>query len=114
MSDPIETICNLTGCTREDAQRVYDETKDIVEAVDKLLEKVSSPAEKYIKKRVRQVTPEEELMAPVRKIMKAFDENMTTSLSQHGHVGQVEQIAPHEETVQQNNCSQKCQLPSLQ
>ena len=112
MSDPIETICNLAGCAREDAERAYREVGDIVEAVDKLLVKVSSPADKYIKKRDRELTPEEEIMAPIRKIMKKFDENMSTSVGQHGHEGSVEKLAPREETVQQNNCSPQYQPAS--
>jgi ElaB/YqjD/DUF883 family membrane-anchored ribosome-binding protein len=114
MADPIETICNLAGCSREDAERVYSEVNDIVEAVDKLLVKVSSPADKYIKKRKREVTPEEEVIAPIRKVMKQFDDRMSTALGQRGHEGSVEMLAPREETAQQNNCSQQCQLPSLE
>ena len=112
MTYPISSVCNLAGCTREEAERVY--TGDIVEAVDKLLVKVSSPAEKYIKKRPRQVTPEEEIMAPIRKIMKQFDESMSTAVGQRGHEGSVETLARPAEMVLQNNCSQECQLPSLQ
>lgn len=114
MSDPIDTICNLAGCSREDAEHVYAEVGDIVEAVDKLLVKVLSPADKYIKKRARQVTPEEEVMQPVRKVMKRFDDVMSTGVGQHGHEGSVEKLVPHEETAQQSNCSQQCQLPSLE
>jgi hypothetical protein len=114
MADPIETICNLASCSREDAERAYSQVGDIVEAVDKLLVKVSSPADKYIKKRTREVTPEEELIGPIRKVMKRFDDNMSTSLGQHGCEGSVATLAPREGTAQQNNCSQQCQLPSLE
>jgi hypothetical protein len=115
MSDPIETICNLAGCSREDAERTYSEVGDIVEAVDKLLVKVLSPADKYLnKKRQREVTPEEEVIAPIRKVMKRFDDKISTALGQHGYEGSVATLAPHEETAQQNNCYQQCQLPSLE
>ncbi len=114
MSDPIETICNLAGCSSEEARKVYAEVGDVVEAVDKLLVKVSSPADKYIKKRTREVTPEEEVIGPIRKVMKIFDDKTSTSLGQHGYEGSVATLAPHEGTVQQNSCSQQCQLPSLQ
>ena len=116
MSDPLETICNLTGCTLEEAEKTYEETKDIVEAVDKLLEKASSKAEMYIQsKRVKkQVTFEEDIIKPVRTLLKTFDEKMSTSLRQHGHEGQVEKLNHHEEMVLQNNCSQECQIPSLE
>jgi hypothetical protein len=116
MADPIALICSLTGCTEDEANEAYNRTEDVVEAVDSLLSKVESPADKYIqtKKRKREVTPEEEIIGPYRKILKEFDERMSTSLNQHGHEGSVEMLDHHEETVQQNSCSQKCQLPSLQ
>ena len=55
MTDPLETICNLTGCTLEDATQVYNETKDVIEAVDRLLAKPQSAADKYIqsKKKIK-------------------------------------------------------------
>lgn len=114
MADPIETICNLTSCSREDAERAYSQVGDIVEAVDKLLVKVSSPADKYIKKREREVTPEEEIIGPIRKVMKKFDDRTSTALGQHGYEGSVGTPDPHEGMAQQSNCSQKCQLPSLE
>ena len=116
MSDPIQTICSLTGCTEDEAKRVFDETEDVIEAVDRLLEKKPSVAEKIIneRKRVRQVTPEEELIGPIRKMLKTIDEKRPISLYQPEHVEQVEKQDHHEEMVQQNNCSQECQLPSLE
>ncbi len=116
MSDPIDTICLLADCSRELAQKTYEETKDIVEAVDKLLEKVSSPAQKIIETKLkkRSVTHEEEIIAPIRKMLKQMDEARSTSSHQHGYEGSVEKIDHHEETALQNNCSQQCQLPSLE
>ena len=60
MADPIETVCLLTGCTEAEAEKALAETEDLVEAVDRLLEKKPSPAEKFLseKKRPRKVTPE--------------------------------------------------------
>ena len=116
MADPLETIQTLTGCSEEDAKRVYEETKDLVEAVDRLLEKRQSAADKYIqsKKRKREVTEEEKVIAPYRAVLKEFDNRMSTSLSQHGHEGSVEKLHHPEEMVLQNNCSQQCQIPSLE
>jgi hypothetical protein len=115
MADPIETICSLASCSREDAEKVFSETKDVIEAVDRLLVKPQSSAEKYIqsRKRKREVTEEEKIIGPYRVILKEFDEKMSTSLSQHGHEGSVEMLARPAEMVLQNNCSQECQLPSL-
>jgi hypothetical protein len=116
MADPIQTICELAGCSQNEAQVVYSETNDVVEAVDRLLVKQQSSAEKYIqsKKPKKEVTTEEKIIAPYRVILKEMDEKMSTSLSQHGHEGSVETLVRREETVLQNNCSQECQLPSLE
>lgn len=113
MTDPLETICNLTGCSMETAEKVYDETKDVVEAVDKLLEIKESAANKYIqrKKRKLEETEEEKIIKPYRKILKEFDSILEGQLS---HGGSTAKLDRHEETVQQNNCSQECQLPSLE
>lgn len=116
MPDPIQIICSITGCTEEEANHAFDSTQDITEAVDLLLENPKSPAEKYInaRKKRRVMTPEEEVIGPYRKILKEMDEKMTISLHQRGYEGSVEKIDHLEEMVQQNNCSQQCQLPSLE
>lgn len=116
MADPLETICNLANCTRSEAERMYEETHDVVEAVDRLLVKTLSPAEMYIqsKKKTREVSKEETIIGPYRAILKEFDEKMTTSLSQRGHEGSVEMLDRPAEMVLQKNYSQECQLPSLQ
>lgn len=114
MSDPIETIMNLSGCTKEQAEKAYEEHKDVVEAVDSLLENPVHPEDKYVHVVKHDVTPEEKIIAPYRKILKELDEKMSTSLNQHGHAGSVEKLHPHEEMVLQNNYSQECQLPALE
>jgi hypothetical protein len=116
MADPIQIICSITGCTQEEADHAYDMTQDVTEAVDMILEKITSPAEKYInsKKKRRVMTPEEEVIGPYRKILKELDEKMSTSLHQHGYEGSVEKKDHPEETVPQSNCFQQCQLPSLE
>jgi len=118
MSDPIDTICNLVGCPREDAEQAYAETQDVVEAVDKLLVKVSSPAAKYLYSRRAEPhrTEAQQQIEKLRTIMEQIDKNITksTSSGQHGYEGSVETPSLHEETVLQNNCSQECQIPVLQ
>ena len=108
MSDPIQTICSLTGCSEKEASDAYDRTEDVVEAVDLLLAK---PKTTVISKRLREMTSEEEVMGPIRKLMKKFDENMSTSLRQHGHEGSVEKLDLREEMVPQSSCVQECQIP---
>ena len=44
MSDPIETICELAGCSREQAEESYQKTQNILESVDILL---TIPPKKY-------------------------------------------------------------------
>ena len=116
MTDPLETICNLTGCSIEDAERVYNETKDLVEAVDQLMEKRQSAADKYIqsKKVKKEVTEEEKIIGPVRTVLKKIDEEISTSLSRREPEVSSETLVRHAEMVLQNNCSQECQLPSLE
>lgn len=109
MSDPIQVICSLTGCTEEQANEAYDRTEDVVEAVDLLL---ASGKTTPMPKRLREITPEEEIMAPIRKLMKRFDEERSTSSNQHGYEGSVEKLDLHEERVPQSNCVQECQIPS--
>ena len=108
MSDPIQVICSLTGCTEEQANEAYDRTEDIVEAVDLLL---ASSKTTPMPKRLREITPEEEIMGPIRKLMKKFDEERSTSSNQHGYEGSVEKLDLHGEKVPQSNYVQECQIP---
>lgn len=118
MSDEIQTICNLTGCSRDDAERAYSETSNIVDAVDKLLVKVLSTAEKYTQpRRTQKVLTEDELkIKKLREVMEQIDASVvkSTSSSQRDSAGSVETLNPREEMVPQNNCSQECHLPSLE
>lgn len=107
MSDQIQTICSLTGCSEKEANEALDRTQDVIEAVDLLLAKAKTTV---IQKRPRQVTPEEQVIGPIRKIMKRLDEDRATSSGQHGYEGSVEKLPHHEEMAQQNNCVQECQL----
>jgi hypothetical protein len=111
MSDPIQTICSLTGCSEKEANEAFDICEDVIEAVDLLL---ARPKTTPIPKRIREITPQEEFMAPIRKMMKQFDERMSTSLNRHGYEGSVEKLDHHEEKAPQSNCGQECQLPSQQ
>jgi len=116
MRDPVQMICSLTGCTQQEAERAFTETEDIVEAVDLLLEKKPSMADKYLseKKRSREVTPEEEIVSKFRGTLKHFDDLTTTSMYRPLREGQVEKQALLEEMAPQSNCFQECQLPSHQ
>jgi len=115
MTDPIDTICDLANCSREDAERVYSETKDVVEAVDRLFQKPVSAADKYMKtKKQSAMTDEQKVLAEAREILKRFDEERSTFQGQRVDEGSSVTQLRHEEMVLQNNCSQQCQLASLE
>jgi hypothetical protein len=116
MSDPVQTVCSLTGCTEDEAKRALDLTEDVIEALDLLLEKKPSPTDKYFsgKKRPREVTHEEEIIRPIRSMLKELDEKTTTSLYRPVRGELNETQARHEEKVPQSSCFQECQLPSLE
>jgi len=118
MSDPIQTICNLTDCSIEDAKAAYEETKDVVDAVDKLLVKVVNVSDKYtIKPKKEAILTEEQIeIAKARKLMKENDDRMYKSVTlDQCESEESDEMQDHpEETVLQNNCSQECQLPSLE
>jgi len=103
MSDPIQIICSLTGCTEEQAREAYNKTEDTVEAIDLLLEAPKSTTVQF-KKRPREVTPEEQIIAPIRKMLKEIDEKRATSSRQHGYEGSVEMLDRREETAPQSSC----------
>jgi hypothetical protein len=121
MSRAIETIMELTGCSEDDAQRVYAETNDVEDAVEKLLPPVKNTARKYCDsiKPVRVYSEEEMQIRLLRDSLKKMDEehykrSISMNLNQPGSVVQVEQSTPREETVPQSNCYQECQMPVLQ
>ena len=109
MSDPIQIICTLTGCTQTEAEQAYDRTQDTVEAIDLLLAVPKSTATSNLKKRPREVTPEEHIIAPIRKMLKEMDDKRSTSMYQREYEGSVEMLDLPEETVPQSNCAPECQ-----
>ena len=118
MSAPIQTICNLTDCSIEEAILAYAETKDVTDAVDKLLIKVINKSDKYLNKpKVEQHLTEEQVeIANVRKLMKENDDRMYSFKPIESNPPEFVEsnVMPfhREETVLQNNYSQECQLPS--
>lgn len=116
MTDPIALICMLTGCTEEDANRVFNETEDVIDAIDRILEKKPSAINEYIesKKRPRQVTPEEKIVGSFREKLKELDNLISTALYRPLREELAEMRGRHGETVLQNNYSQECLPPSPQ
>ena len=119
MSRAIETIIELTGCSEDDAQRVYAETNDVEDAVDKILPPAKNAARKYYDaiRPFRNYTQQEKDFRIMRDSLKAMDEEhakRSTSSNQPESAVQVVQSTPREETVQQNSYYQECQIPALE
>jgi hypothetical protein len=121
MTDSIALIISLTGCSEEEARDVYQMKGDTVDAVEYIMNKYN-PVPKSVelsnpRKRKREdITPEEEHVQHLRPTMEQMNreiENKITSNQRAPSSGDATQI-PHEETVLQNNCSQVCQLPSVE
>jgi len=113
MNRHIQTIIELTGCSEDDAMRVYAETNDVEDAVDKLLPPAKNQARQYYDaiRPVRIYTHEEEEIRKLRDVLKKMDEKHLTLLNPRGFVVPSAPNTHREETVLQNNCDQECQLP---
>ena len=105
MSDPIQMICELAGCSKEEAEVVFAETKDVVEAVDKLMVKTTLKSQKYILPKPESVLTQEQVeVRKVRQLMKQIDDNRTsTSSSQPARCEEGETQDLPESKAQQNN-----------
>ena len=116
MNKNIQTIIELTGCSEDDAMRVYAETNDVGDAVDKLLPPAKNQARKYYEaiKPVRTYTQEEQEIKKLRTALKKMDDERLTSLNPRGFVAPSAPNTHRAETVLQSNCDQECQLPVLQ
>ena len=118
MNRNIQTIRELAGCTEDDAMRAYADTNNVLDAVDLILPKKVSIAEKYInaKKPVKVLTGQQLEAVERRKNMEMLDkqhEEVTLSRQRDSGEPAVSYI-PREETVLRNNCDQECLLPVLQ
>ena len=116
MNKHIETIIELTGCSEDEAMRVYAETNSVEDSVDKILPPTKNPAQKYYEaiKPVRTYTQEEQEIKQLRDVLKKMDDERLTLLNPRGFVAPSAPNNLREETAQQNNCDQECQLPVLQ
>ncbi len=116
MNSHIQTIIELTGCTEDDAMRVYAETNDVEDAVDKLLPPAKNAARKYYEaiKPVREYTQEQQEIKQLRDALKKMDDERLTSLNPRGFVAPSAPNNLREGMALQSNCDQECQLPALQ
>jgi hypothetical protein len=116
MNKNIQTIMELAGCSEDEAMKVYAETNDVEDAVDKLLPPAKNTARKYYDamKPVRTYTQEEQDIKQLRDILKKMDDERLTSLNPRGFVAPSATNTLREGTAQQSNYGQECQLPVLQ
>jgi hypothetical protein len=116
MNKHIQTIIELTGCSEDDAMRVYAETNNVEDAVDKLLPPAKNTVRKYYDamKPVRVYTEEEQQIKKLRDTLKKMDDERLTSLNPRGFVAPSAPNTHREGMVLQRNCDQECQLPVLQ
>jgi hypothetical protein len=113
----MEMVMSLVGCSQEEAERALSEhNNDVIEAVDSLLgggDKRTAPKKKepdetqQFFKKLRETN--DALQASIEAGMKP-----TSGGQRASSAGQDEMRDLHEETAQQNNCFQQCQLPSLE
>jgi len=121
MTDPIPLIMSLTGCSEEEAQFAYNEKCDTVDAIEYILDKTSplpkTAAISNPRKRKREdITPDEEAIQNLRPTMEKMTREIESSITSNQPAlssGVVTQ-APLGGTVLQSNCSQICQLPSVE
>jgi hypothetical protein len=107
MSGEIETICELSGCSKEDAIKAWEEFKDIVEAVDNLLPGKTS-------RKRKELSEEQQFFKEMRETLKKMDEKRQINLVAREPCEQDEKQDHHEEMALQNNCFQECQIPFLE
>ena len=108
---------SLVGCTQDEAEKALSEhNNDVIEAVDSLLgggDKRTAPKKKepdetqQFFKKLRETN--DALQASIEAGIKPTSGGQRVS-----SVERDEMLDLHEETVQQNNYFQKCQLPSLE
>lgn len=116
MNSHIQTIIELSGCTEDDAMRVYAETNNVEDAVDKLLPPSNNASRKYVQafKPVRIYTEEETQIRILRAELKKMDEKRLNESNPHGFVGRAVPNNPREGMALQSSYGQECQLPVLQ
>jgi hypothetical protein len=114
MSDPVELICELANCSREDAERSYKETKDVVESVDRLLAKHKSVVN--IPKVTRSHEKKDPILQNSENAMKHMSRKIHPSIASKdplvSSTGSSKEPLPVQK-AQQSNYAQECLLPFL-
>ena len=115
MSDPIQLICELANCSKEAAEASYNETKDVVESVDRLLAKNQSNNVK-----IPTVTRSHEERDPILQKSEDMMKHMARKI--HPNITSKDPLVSLNRDAQkplpvrkapQNNYVQECLLPFL-
>jgi hypothetical protein len=102
MSDPLEMICDIAGCSKEEAEMVFSETKDVVESVDRLMKKTESSWKKYIPLKSEPILTEAQVkLKKLREITTKIEESRgPTLLNRSGGCAESSQESRPEPRVQ--------------
>jgi hypothetical protein len=111
MNDPIVMICNSIGCSVEEAERAYSQTNDVTEAIDLLFVKPACSSDKYLVRKPKILSDEQQEFLKLREAMEKIDNELTSS-NRSACDDQGEKQVPLLEMAQQSNCSLICQPPS--
>ena len=116
MNSHIQTIIELTGCSEDEAMRVYAETNDVEDSIDKILPPMKNSARKYYEaiKPVRVYTEEEIQIKTLRDTLKKMDDERLNASNPRGFVAPSAQSSRPEEKAPQSNCDQGYRQPALQ
>ena len=115
MSDPVDTICALVGCSREVAEISYARTNNVVDSVDELIA-IPKSSVKLPMKRKRELTPEEQEVTRIRLLMEKAEAEIQKGITASNQLDCGPPFAtkdPRAETAPQSNDFQQYRLPSL-
>jgi hypothetical protein len=110
--DEISKIMTLGDCSQEEAQELFNKGGNVIEAL--ALKMKGSNDVHVIKKRRLNAT--QEFFTLLRSDMEKLEEGIHSGFKkdQCESLEQDEMQIHPEEMVQQNNCYQECQIPSLE
>jgi len=109
--DEIKKIMTLGDCSQEEAQELFNKGGNVIEALSL---KIKGSDDVVIKKRRLNAT--QEFFTLLRTDMEKLEAGIHAGFKkdQPDSLEQVEMQIHPEEMVQQNNCYQECQIPSLE
>jgi hypothetical protein len=106
----ISQIMSLGDCSHEEAQELFNKGGNVIEALA-----LKIKGSDMIIKKIR-LNGTQEFFTQLRSDMEKLEAGIHAGFKKDQSVSleQDEMQIRHEETVQQNNCYQECQIPSLE